>query len=287
MKSEIQEKAQQAPAQPPRVRQRWWGAGALVQPWLTTVQRIWEDPSGWVQEEMARAGTRVMKLGFALPPVSISSLAGNEEAATEAILDDICLPTDVETKRCHDFEALMRLVAARCPKLVLELGTAHGNTVANICQACHETRVVTVNALAEQLSGEAITYTLSKDEIGRVYRRYGFSDRVVQVWANTLQLDLSPYLALSSADLAIVDACHDCEYVINDFLKVVPYIRPGGIVLLHDTHPSLSLHLWSSYKACMVLRRRGFDIRHIEDTWWAVWVNQIDGGEHAVKESLG
>jgi hypothetical protein len=273
MKSEMGDEVQMSPAQPLQVRQRWWGTGALVQPLLSSIHRLWEDPPGWVHKETLRAGTRVMQLRFALPSVSIASLAGNEDAATQAILDDICLPPFVETERCNDFEALMRLVAARCPALVLELGTAHGNTVANICQACPETRVVTVNALAEQVTGEVITFALSKDEIGRVYRRYGFSDRVVQVWANTMQLDLAPYLAHSSVDLAIVDACHDCEYVINDFLKVVPYIRPGGIVLLHDTHPSLSLHLWGSYRACMVLRRRGFDIRHIKNTWWGVWVN--------------
>jgi hypothetical protein len=94
-----------------------------------------------------------------------------------------------------------------------------------------------------------------------------------------MQLDLAPYLAHSSVDLAIVDACHDCEYVINDFLKVVPYIRPGGMVLLHDTHPSLSLHLWGSYRACMVLRQRGFDICHIKDTWWGVWVNRAGAAQ--------
>ena len=223
---------------------------------------------------MLLAGVRLMKLRFALPSVSLASLAGDKRVATQPIMDDICLPPFVAAEGCDDFEALMRVVAARCPRLVLELGTAHGNTVANICRACPEARVVTVNALAEQISGQTTTYDLSKGEIGRVYRRYGFSDRVVQVWANTLQLDLSPYLAESSVDLAIVDACHDCEYVINDFLKVVPSMRPGGMVLAHDTHPSLSRHLWRSYRACMILRRRGFDIRHIQDTWWGVWVNQ-------------
>ena len=281
MKSETQEQAQKAPPKPPHVRKRWWGVGGLVEPYLTTLEGLWKDPPGWVQEKMLRAGTKVMKLRFALPSVSLASLAGDKGAPTQPIMDDICLPPFVAVERCDDFGALMRVVAVRCPRLVLELGTAHGNTVANICHACPETRVVTVNALAEQMSGEATTYALSKDEIGRVYRRYGFSDRVVQVWANTLQLDLSPYLAESSVDLAIVDACHDCEYVINDFLKVAPCMRPGGMVLLHDTHPSLSLHLWGSYRACMMLRRRGFDIRHIKDTWWGVWVNQADGGGHA------
>jgi predicted O-methyltransferase YrrM len=244
------------------------------------LEELWEDPLGSMHKKMQRARVRLMKLRFALPSVSLASLAGDKHAATQPIMDDICLPPFVAA-RCDDFEALMRVVAVRCPRLVLELGTAHGNTVANICHACPEARVVTVNALAEQMSGEVTTFALSKDEIGRVYRRYGFSDRVVQVWTNTLQLDLSPYLTESSVDLAIVDACHDCEYVINDFLKVVPYMRPGGMVLLHDTHPALSRHLWASYKACMILRRRGFDIRHIQDTWWGVWVNQADGGGHA------
>jgi methyltransferase family protein len=268
--------ALKATAQPPQARRRWWGAGALVEPLLSSLQGLWEDPPGWMHKEMLRADTRVMQLRFALPSLSIASLAGNGDTKARPILDDICLPPFVETKRRLDFQALMRLVAARCPKLVLELGTAHGNTVANICQACPETRVVTVNALAEQMTGDVITFALSRDEIGRVYRRYGFSDRVVQVWANTLQLDLAPYLAPGSVDIAIVDACHDCEYVINDFLKIVPYIKPGGVVLLHDTHPSLSAHLWGSYRACMVLRRRGFDIGHIRNTWWGVWVNRAE-----------
>ncbi|MBZ5567114.1 MAG: class I SAM-dependent methyltransferase [Acidobacteriia bacterium] len=228
-----------------------------------------------------RAGVRVMKLRFALLSVSVSSLAGKQRSNMQPILDDICLPPFMATSDCDDFEALMRIVAVRRPKLVLELGTAHGNTVANICRACPEARVVTVNALPEQLSGKSTTYDLSKDEIGRVYRQYGFADRVVQVWANTMQLDLSPYLPHSTVDLAIVDACHDCEYVINDFHKVIPYVRPGGMVLLHDTHPSLSAHLWSSYKACMTLRRLGFNICHIQDTWWGVWIKQADEGGRA------
>jgi len=240
---------------------------------------IREDAPGWLQEMLLRAGGRVMRRWFALPSVSLSSLPEYESAASQPILDDICLPPFVATDRHNDFAALMRLVATRCPKVVLELGTAHGNTVANICRACPDARVVTVNAPPEEISGRSTTFALAKDEIGRVYRRYGFSDRVVQVWCNTLQLDLSPYLAPGSVDLAIVDACHDCKYVINDFLKAIPFIAPGGVVLLHDTHPSLSQHLVGSYGACMILRRRGFDIRHIENTWWGIWVNRADGSD--------
>jgi hypothetical protein len=45
------------------------------------------------------------------------------------------------------------------------------------------------------------------------------------------------------------------------------------VILFHDTHPSLRLHLRGSYLACADLRRRGFDVRHVAGTWWAIWVN--------------
>ena len=170
-----------------------------------------------------------------------------------------------------DFGALMSIVATLRPGLLLELGTAYGNTVANICRECPNTRVYTVNAPAEDMSGKLTTYGLTREEIGSVYQRYGFSDRVVQIYCDTLQLDLSGYLAGAVLDLAIIDACHDPMHVVNDFLKVVAYVRPHGLVLLHDTHPSMSQHLWGSYVGCMILRRSGYDIRHIADTWWAVW----------------
>jgi hypothetical protein len=105
---------------------------------------------------------------------------------------------------------------------------------------------------------------------------------VVQIYCNTLELNLSQYLAGPIVDLAIVDACHDRPCVMHDFATVVPYMKPNGIVLLHDTHPSMAGHLWGSYTACMMLRRRGYDIRHIADTWWGIWVNtkSAQGGGH-------
>jgi len=139
--------------------------------------------------------------------------------------------------------------------------------------------VYTVNALGEEQTGAYVTYVLDRADIGRVYRRYGFADRVVQIYSNTLTVELGRYLARDSVDLAIIDACHDTEYVINDFHKTAPLVRAGGVILLHDTHPSMRAHLGSSYIACMKLRRRGFDIRHLTGTWWAVWIKPegVDG----------
>jgi hypothetical protein len=131
--------------------------------------------------------------------------------------------------------------------------------------------VVTVNARPEQQSGQITSFALNADDIGRVYRRHGFASRVTQIFANTLDVDLSRYVGIGSADLAIIDACHDVRFVENDFLEVAPFIRCGGMVLLHDTHASMSEHLWGSYVACVRLRRHGYDIRHVKNTWWGVW----------------
>ena len=166
----------------------------------------------------------------------------------------------------------MTIVRAAKPTLVVELGTAQGNLTANICRQAPNATVFTVNAPVEEQSGELITFELTREQIGEVYRRHGFDDRVRQVYANTLTLDLGQYLEPKSSDLAIVDACHDREYVINDFFKIKEFVKEGGIVLLHDTHPDMKSHLLGSYSACMILRARGYDIRHLQGTWWGVWV---------------
>jgi hypothetical protein len=162
------------------------------------------------------------------------------------------------------------------PTIILELGTAYGTTVANLCQCC-DAWIYTVNALPEQISGSLVTFdALSKEDIGRVYRSHGFSDRVVQIYANTASMDLGACLGQGSVQLAVVDACHDTEFVIRDFLAVVPRVQEGGVVLLHDTSPLRTTtpgydHLQSSYLACVRLRMAGYDIRHLPNTWWGVW----------------
>jgi len=175
------------------------------------------------------------------------------------------MPPYVGPDTHDDLAALMQIVKAIGPKLVLEVGTGRGATVANICNNS-DARVMTVNALPEQISGDVITYTLTKDEIGSVYRAHGFENRVTQIYANTMSIDFAKYFQKPHVDLAIIDACHDEAFVLNDFRKVLRTLAPGATVLLHDTHPSMEGHLAGSYKACVALRRKGFDIKHIRNT---------------------
>lgn len=210
-----------------------------------------------------------------LPAIELAALVPQDVEIEPPIMADICLPPYYKFGDHDDYTPLMKIVKSQQPSVVLELGTAYGNSTANICRQSPRTKVYTVNAPVEEQTGDLTTYDLTVEEIGRVYRQHGFGDRVVQIFANTLHLDLSQYFTEPSVDVAIVDACHDTDYVINDFLKVQPFIRPGGIVLFHDTAQSLTpSHLDGSYEACLKLRRKGYDIRQLDKTWWAVWVNE-------------
>jgi hypothetical protein len=207
-----------------------------------------------------------------LPEVNVNAVASTSYPTPPPILDDICMPPYAGDGWFlqNDFGVLARIVQHFRPRIVFEYGTAHGNTAANICQLS-DAQIYTLNALPEQISGSSVTFTLTSDEIGRVYRAKGFTERVTQIYENSLTFTPETWLKEKSVDLCIIDACHDAPYVTNDFLKIVPFMTPRGIVLLHDTHPSRQGHLRGSYDACCMLRRRGFNVQHIEDTWWGYW----------------
>lgn len=212
-----------------------------------------------------------MRVFWGLPTVDRAALVHPTVSIAPPILDDICLPPYAGPVDHDDFTPLMQLAKSLRPALVFEFGTAYGNLTANICSQCTTATVYTVNALAEEQSGDRVTYRLERDEIGRVYRTLGFGSRVVQIYADTLYLDLNKYFSEPVVDLVVIDGCHDSDHVLSDFFKILSFVAPQGVVVFHDTHPSMRRHLWSSYVACMRLRRRGFDIRHLDGTWWAVW----------------
>lgn len=219
---------------------------------------------------------RISRPVFGLPPMDLQTIAPQTHHISEPILDEIFLPPYQGPTDQDDYRPMMAIALALQPVTILELGTAYGNLTANLCRQCPEARVYTVNAPAEMQTGRLTTLRLSSDDIGRVYKAYGFQDQVIQILGNTLDLDLTRYVDMESVDLAIIDACHDTEYVVSDFHKVAPFLRAGGAMLLHDTHPSMRGHLLGSYRACMILRLEGYDIRHIPGTWWGVWVRPED-----------
>lgn len=207
---------------------------------------------------------------FHLPERKIPDISTSFFLLKPTYYDEICLPPHVGNKELNDYPFLFSLIAQVQPKRILELGTAHGSTIANIC-AVSNAEIYTINALPEQIEGNLITYTLQKNEIGSVYRKYGYSDRVVQIYENTKKINILDWVKPKTIDFVIIDACHDAEFVVNDFLKILPAVSENCVVLFHDTHPDYTRHYLSSYIGCMYLRCLGFDVIHIEDTSWGYW----------------
>ena len=210
-----------------------------------------------------------------LPEVDVASLAPGVTPLEPPITEKLYMAPFNKLKGLSfaghdDAGPLFDLVRALQPRAALELGTAFGATTANIC-AVSTARVYRVNALPEQIEGRLTTFAPSRETIGSVYRQHGFAERVLQIYENTWQLDLRRYVPAHSVDFAIIDACHDADFVVNDFLCLLPVLSERAIVLFHDVHPSMRKLLVDGYLGCMYLRKLGYDIRHIENTWWGVW----------------
>lgn len=218
---------------------------------------------------------RLIRRFLALPPIEIDDLAPPLEGGERDrfIQDHVNMPPRPDCGLFHDdLGTLIRILRAIRPSRILELGTGRGNATANLC-LFSEAQVFTVNALEEQISGKTVTFILSRKEIGQVYRDYGYENRVTQIYCDTLDFRPLDYVESGSVDLAVIDACHDTDYVMNDFRILLPTLSEGALVLFHDTHPSREDHLEQSYDACVRLRVQGFDVRYIRDTWWGIWRN--------------
>lgn len=207
---------------------------------------------------------------YQLPIIDKSNWIGRTKEFIPPILDELYLPPYRGDERYDDATPLFGYVEKFKPNIVVELGTAYGTTAANIC-VLSDAKIYTVNATPEQISGTIKTVDLSREEIGRVYREHGFSDRVVQIYQNTRDLNLQSYMGNEKADLIIIDACHDPDYVVSDFLRVLPVSYENTVVLFHDVSPTMVGHLRASYVACMYLRKMGYNICYLDNSTWGVW----------------
>ena len=219
------------------------------------------------------------KLPFAaeeLPEVKSSEFV-HESKSFEPIMEEICMPPYYGPNDKNDFYFLVSLAKQNNVKKVFEYGTAAGNTVANLCKFT-DAKVTTLNAVEGDTTGKYRTYDFDENSIGQIYRKYGYSDRVTQVFSDSLEF-VPETIADEGYDLVIIDACHDFEYVLSDFLSIFQLVNKNGYVLFHDCDPSMVGHLEGPWRACTHLRHAGFNIRHVENTWWGIWSPSVQGRE--------
>jgi hypothetical protein len=177
---------------------------------------------------------------------------------------------DLNDRRLRDAEVLGAACCNGDPKIILEIGTAHGRTTALMAQNAPQSTLYTVNIPPEEIAegGKQVTFAPVWEEIGWYYREKNYSN-IQQIFANTKdwEPDFGPI------DVAFIDGCHDAEFVYNDTRKILKKCRPGSIIMWHDFNPQLAkVYGWVN-QVCVGVERlyaEGYlsgHILHLQDSW--------------------
>lgn len=177
---------------------------------------------------------------------------------------------DLNDRRLRDAEVIAAACCNGNPKIILEIGTAHGRTTALMAKNAPAATVYTVNIPPEEIheGGKNVTFALARTEIGSYYREQGCAN-ITQILANTR--DWEP--EFGPIDVAYIDGCHDADFVYNDTRKVLSRCRPGSIILWHDFNPKLAkVYPWIGYvcQGVEMLFRDGVlrgKILCLQDSW--------------------
>jgi len=188
---------------------------------------------------------------------------------------------DLNDRRLRDAEVIAGACANEARKIALEIGTGHGLTTALMAENAPHATVHTVNIPPEDIGAGGVytTFAPAHEQIGRVWRERKLSN-VVQILANTAtwEPDFGPI------DVALIDGCHDAEFVFGDTRKVLAHCREGSLILWHDFHPALRrVYPWIA-SVCRGVERlyqegllRG-PILHLQDSWVGLY-RVPSGGE--------
>lgn len=123
------------------------------------------------------------------------------------------------------------------PKIIFEIGTYRGLAALNFAlNSPPDCKVYTLdlplgspktaanNAADQNLIGHA--------DPGVDYRHKSGSEKIAQLYGNSVSFDYTPYLA--QADIVFVDGGHDFDTALSDTQNALRIVRPGGVVLWHD-----------------------------------------------------
>ncbi len=166
---------------------------------------------------------------------------------------------------------------------VLEIGTNWGfTTAAFLLNTRDDARIWTVDICREMMDPALLAATqelemcLPRDRTGWIYRQMPEAVRVTQVFQDSLKLDWTEVPDYPEAfDLILVDACHEYDYVKSDTLRVLPRLRPGGILLWHDFYPDVSS--WPGvYRFVSEFCHSHRGVVHCAGTHLAAWVKPGD-----------
>jgi predicted O-methyltransferase YrrM len=145
-----------------------------------------------------------------------------------------------------DTEAWILAVLAKDARALFEFGTCTGKT--SYLWARNQPPDGTVTTLTLNPGGldryqpvpgdDPAAEAYAKAESRFTSFRYSGTEvegRVVQLYGDSKRFDETPYAG--SCDIVFVDGSHAYSYVVNDSVKALRMVRPGGLVLWHDYSP--------------------------------------------------
>jgi hypothetical protein len=127
------------------------------------------------------------------------------------------------------------LIAALRPALLVELGTHYGESYFGMCQAVLETAISCQCYAVDTWIGDRHASFYDESVFQEVKE---WNDSHYAAFSHLLRTTFDEALANfadGSVDLLHIDGLHTYEAVRHDFDSWFPKVRPGGIVLLHDT----------------------------------------------------
>lgn len=111
-------------------------------------------------------------------------------------------------------------------------------------QTFHETLIpMLVEGIGAQSYLEFGTYDNSTIRKVRCERRYGVDTKpVYEPGLHMFQMTTQEFIAFEAAkyapfDVCFIDADHNAEAVLRDFLGIIPYMVAEGLILAHDCNP--------------------------------------------------
>jgi predicted O-methyltransferase YrrM len=180
----------------------------------------------------------------ALAPFAVAAL--RRHAARAAGIDgalDVVFGYDVAgiaiapMQARSEIRALLELVAAEPPRVVLEIGTARGGTLFLWSRvAAAEALLVSVDLPDGEFGGGYPQWRVP------LYRAFARGSQRVELLradshAEPTRDRVQELLAGRPVDFLFIDGDHTYDGVARDFELYTPLVRPGGLVALHDIVP--------------------------------------------------
>jgi hypothetical protein len=131
------------------------------------------------------------------------------------------------------------LIACRRPSVLVELGTHYGESYFAFCQTIEASGVPCSAFAVDNWEGDAHTGRYGEEVFKEVdaYNRAHYA--TFSTLLRTSFDQAAEQFAGESIDLLHIDGLHSYEAVRHDFETWFPNVRPGGVVLLHDTEVQL------------------------------------------------